>query len=153
MYLGRKNQIGKPLFGFILLTFILFGFTLYLSGCTPKDPHIIINKTKFELELANTQEKRQKGLMFRESLDKNKGMLFIFNKEDIYPFWMKNTPIPLDIIWINQNLHVVDIKHNTTPLSKTPLTPKKIARYVLEINAGLSHEYEIRIGNKVTLSF
>ena len=88
MSLLRINRTGITLFGFILFGFILFGFIQYSfkSGCISNTPYIIINKTKFELELANTQEKRQKGLMFRESLDKNKGMLFIFNKEDIFIF-------------------------------------------------------------------
>ena len=69
----------------------------------------------FQVELARTESERDQGLMYRKELDKNKGMLFIFDKEGIYPFWMKNTLIPLDMIWIDSNNKIVFIAQNVQP--------------------------------------
>lgn len=71
---------------------------------------ICFQENCFEVELAITTEEITKGLMFRKELPQNKGMLFIFAKEGIRSFWMKNTLIPLDIIWLNKNKEVVFIK-------------------------------------------
>jgi len=85
--------------------------------------------------------------MFRKNLDKNKGMLFVFNKEGNYPFWMKNTLIPLDMIWINENSNVVFISENNLPCEKTicsSINPNQNAKYVLEINAGMAEKIGIK---------
>ena len=94
----------------------------------------------FNVRVADTQEKRAQGLMFVKEMPENEGMLFIFEKEDIHPFWMKNTLIPLDIIWLDENQNVVFIKKNAQPCKEDPcevINPGKPARYVLETNAGL----------------
>lgn len=79
-----------------------------------------INGKSLNVEIADNDEKRRTGLMNRKSLDKNNGMFFIFQNEDIYPFWMKNTLISLDMIWINSDKEVVYIKENAPPcLSQT----------------------------------
>jgi len=97
----------------------------------------------FSVEIADTNAKRERGLMFRASLEKNKGMLFVFEKEGDYPFWMKNTLIPLDIIWMDQSGQIVYASKNLQPCGGTdcPATdPEVNAKYVLEINAGLMDE-------------
>jgi hypothetical protein len=107
------------------------------------------------VDLAKTYKEKQKGLMFEEYLEKEKGMLFVFDKEGIYPFWMKNTLIPLDIIWIDKNKKVVFVNENTQPCSNEKelnsvcpsINPEINARYVLEINAGLVKELKIEIGD------
>ncbi|MEK7080259.1 MAG: DUF192 domain-containing protein [Patescibacteria group bacterium] len=104
----------------------------------------------FEVEIAKTPLELSQGLMFRKSLGQNKGMLFIFEKEGIYPFWMKNTLIPLDIIWIDENNKVVFISENTQPCPQKDclqIIPQAEAKYVLELNAGQAREAKIKIGD------
>lgn len=94
----------------------------------------------FKVRIADTQEKRAQGLMFVKEMPEYEGMFFIFEKEEIHPFWMKNTLIPLDIIWLDENQNIVFIKKNVLPCKEDPcevINPGKPARYVLEINAGL----------------
>lgn len=116
--------------------------------------NLCINENCFDVEVVDSKEELRTGLMFRENLDKDKGMLFIFSSPANYSFWMKNTLIPLDIIWIDENKNIVHINENTLPCKEEPCTtylPDKEALYVLEINAGLSKEYNIKIGDKVQI--
>jgi hypothetical protein len=104
----------------------------------------------FAVELATTNEERQKWLMFRESLDENKWMLFIFDKEWYYSFWMKNTLIPLDMIWITDaswESKVVDVQTaQPCEVENCPsFRPAWNALYVLEINAWLAKKYDIKV--------
>lgn len=104
------------------------------------------------VEIANSPEKREQGLMFQESLPKDAGMFFIFENSGYHSFWMKNTLIPLDIIFIDKHYTVVDIL-TAEPCTKEPCpvyTPKTTAQYVLEVPAGYSAEKHIQIGNAVT---
>jgi uncharacterized membrane protein (UPF0127 family) len=106
------------------------------------------------VELAQTSEEHVRGLMFRDSLDEGNGMLFIFPVEGTYNFWMKNTLIPLDVIWINQNFEVVHIE-SATPCSDDPCqvyTSDEKAKYVLEVNSGFADENGIKVGNNVTIN-
>ena len=112
------------------------------------------NNNCFEVEVARTKKEMEKGLMFRESLDKDKGMFFVFESQGIYPFWMKNTLIPLDIIWINENYEVVFIKENAEPCYEAEcpiIDPEYKAKYVLEINGVLSKKLGLNIGDQVSL--
>lgn len=102
-----------------------------------------------DMELATNEEEHARGLMYRKQMDENKGMLFIFNNEDWRSFWMHNTLIPLDIIYVNANREVVNICKNTNTLDDTSLPSEAPAMYVIEINAGLSDKYGIDKGTKV----
>jgi len=100
----------------------------------------------FEVEIADTLEKHAQGLMNRERLNSESGMLFIFDTESKRSFWMKNTLIPLDIIWIDENKKVVFIKHDAEPCKTEKCKtfgPNKNAKYVLEINGGLANKIEL----------
>lgn len=114
-----------------------------------------INGHSFNLLIANDDKSRQEGLSNRNSLDKNTGMLFIFPNKGIYSFWMKNTKIPLDMIWIDDNKIVYIVKNAPPQAGKTgnlPIyTPSSKANYVLEINGGQVDTYKIKNGDKVTL--
>jgi uncharacterized membrane protein (UPF0127 family) len=90
-----------------------------------------------------TQEKRNKGLMYREFMEKNRGMLFVFQESKNYPFWMKNTVIPLDMIRVDLNLNIIDIQTAQPCVTEQcrNYVPKDDSLYVLEINAGLAAEY------------
>lgn len=109
---------------------------------------ICFGQNCFIAEVAKTQAQRTRGLMFRESLASNEAMLFIFETPDTHSFWMKNCKIPLDIIWLDENYKVVAISPNNQPCPRgaspelaegcPSINPGVLAKYVLEINAGLS---------------
>jgi len=109
----------------------------------------------FTVEVADTVKKQQQGLMFRENLERDSGMIFVFAKEGNYPFWMKDTLIPLDIIWINKNQEVVFIKENADPCAEIceSIDPKQNAKYVLELNGGLIDNLGLKLGEKVSISY
>jgi uncharacterized protein len=102
---------------------------------------------------ADTFNRRIKGLSGRQSLPDNWGMLFVFNHCGYHSFWMKDMNFPIDIIWLNQEGVVVDIAYNINPETwpKT-FSPQKPACYGLEINAGLSDKYGIKLNQKITVS-
>ncbi len=119
------------------------------------NPQVCYESHCFDVELAETAEDRSEGLMNRASLDKNRGMLFIFEKEEVYPFWMKNTLIPLDIVWLDNDGRVVYISKDNQPCDQYNcfmINPGVKARYVLEINAGLCDEMGLKIGEKLLVS-
>jgi uncharacterized membrane protein (UPF0127 family) len=115
---------------------------------------VCIGGSCFEIQLAENSLQQSRGLMFRETLSENKGMFFVFKKEANYPFWMKNTHIPLDIIWINANKEVVFISEFTEPCKTffcPQINPQVNAKYVLEINAGLSQKFDFKVGDFVEI--
>lgn len=106
----------------------------------------------FIAEVADTEKERRKGLQNRDSLKANAGMLFVFDREEHYSFWMKDTKIPLDIIWINEDKEVVSIEKNAEPCTVcSHYTPEEKAKYVLEVNAGTTEDVKIEKGDKVIL--
>ena len=135
--------------------FFLFLF-LFLVGCAQVCvDKICFDDSCFEVELPRTNQEFMTGLMFREHLPENEGMLFVFQEEAKHSFWMKNTLIPLDIIWMNKDLEVVHIE-TATPCEEEPCTvyaPTEEALYVLEINAGLAEKNDVFIGSKVSIFF
>lgn len=100
-----------------------------------------------DVEIAETDETRHRGLMFREKMEENQGMLFIFDTEEQQAFYMKNTLIPLDIIFINGKKEIIKIYKNTTPLSETDLPSLKPSLYVVEVIGGYCDKYGIKEGN------
>jgi uncharacterized membrane protein (UPF0127 family) len=134
---------------------VAFILLVSLAGCA-KDtgPKACFKGRCFYLELAQTPQEQLKGLMFRESLDRDKGMLFVFKFEGKHSFWMKNTLIALDIIWIDNEGEVVFIKRGALPcLGKVcpSIYPDKKATYVLELNAGVADDVGLKVGDKVSL--
>ena len=102
------------------------------------------------LELAIDSETRAQGLMYRDSLRPNTGMLFAFEQDGEYPFWMKNTMIPLDMIWIDQRHRIVHVKDNVPPCKADPCpsyAPNAISRYVLELPAGEAKKQNLKVGD------
>jgi len=135
---------------FIILIFVLFSLVLLKIAYDKLGNKVCFENECFYVEIADTEEERSQGLMFRENLEKNRGMLFIFEKEDEYPFWMKNTLIPLDIVWINKEKEVVFIGRNIQPCEKgecPTVMPGEKAKYVLEINAGTTEGIGLEIGD------
>ncbi len=102
---------------------------------------------KIDIELAENDEERMQGLMYRRSMDDTKGMLFIFEQEENQSFWMKNTVIPLDIMYVNSKMEIVKIFKNTIPFSEKSLPSEKPAIYVVEVNGGYCDKYGIKEGD------
>lgn len=99
-----------------------------------------------DAEIAETDETRHRGLMFRDKMEQNQGMLFIFNTEEPQGFYMKNTLIPLDIIFVNSKKEIVKIYKNTTPLSEEDLPSIKPILYVVEVNGGYCDKNNVKEG-------
>ena len=142
----------------ILLVFLL----VFLANCSKiseeNRKEIFIdngkNLIKIDAEIADDKDELEKGLMFREKLEKNSGMLFIFKNEKYHAFWMKNMLIPLDMIFIDNNLKIVDIKY-ADPCRKNPCaiyTSSKPAEYVLEVNAGFTAENSVNVDDRLILN-
>ncbi|MEO9528664.1 DUF192 domain-containing protein [Roseibium sp.] len=102
---------------------------------------------RFQVEVAASDRERAMGLMFREEMGPDTGMLFVFESEDQRYFWMKNTPLPLDIIFIGADGAIVSIAAGTTPFSTDTIPSGKPARFVLELNAGRAAELGIKAGD------
>ena len=138
----------KKLLNFLLFTLlILISYRLYLKTSNNLDTiSININGQEYKLEIAKTITQKATGLSNRSSLCKNCGMIFVYQIESYYPFWMKDTLIPLDIIWLDKNGQVVDIKTGQ-PMDLTPLKNQKPAQYIIELNAGSG----LKIGDSIAI--
>ncbi len=154
---------------------LLLGFALILGACGTKVPTssgtvpsttaaktsntsrpavILANGSRVEIEVVSDPETRAQGLMFRSSLSPDRGMLFVFPTQDLYPFWMKNTLIPLDMIWIDRNRKVVFVASDVPPCTADPCAsypPSGAALYVLELAAGQAAARSIRPGDVVRI--
>ena len=111
---------------------------------------ITIKDKVFSLEIAKTIAQKSRGLSNRNSLCPNCGMIFVYRIETIYPFWMKNTLIPLDIIWVNKQGIVVDIIQGK-PNDLSILTPKSPALYIIELNKDTSTNLNLNIGDHIQI--
>jgi len=118
---------------------------------------VIINDHKVDVEVVTTPASMAKGLMFRKYLAENAGMLFIFPNSAKHSFWMANTLIPLDIIWIGNDKKIVDIKENAPPCTDdliksfcTSYIPQEKANYVLEVNGSWCAKNGVKVGDFVS---
>lgn len=105
---------------------------------------------KIAVEFAETDYEQQTGLMYRKSLEEDQGMLFLYPSEAIRSFYMKNTYIPLDIIFYNKDSAVVSFQENAKPLDETSLPSEAPAQFILELNAGKAKQWNIEVGDKIT---
>ena len=135
-------------------------FLLYIlvfvacSACALDGPSVEIGGQQFSVELAQTREQQALGLMYRLEMPENHGMLFIFPAEEPRSFWMKNTRIPLDILYFDNQLRLVSAALDTPPcrVSPCPTYPSIApARYVLELNAGKASELGIKQGDRLKI--
>lgn len=153
------------------LRFLLFGFLLSLSiiSCKKETQKITQTKVTFskegelsifntendslkvnlDIEIADTDFDIQTGLMYRDNMKPKQGMLFVFEDESPRYFYMKNTRIPLDIIYINANKHIVSFQKNAKPFDESSLPSNVPAKYVLEVNAGLVDTWGLKIGDRI----
>ena len=119
-----------------------------------KDGEVYLLKTdgdtikKLDVEFAESDYEKQTGLMYRESMEDEQGMLFIYNDSRVRNFYMKNTYIALDILYYATDSTLVSIQKNATPRDESNLPSEGPAQFVLEINAGLADEWGIKKGDK-----
>jgi len=135
---------------YLLLFLALFVFT----ACMAKGPYVTLKNERFIVELAETTEKQALGLMFREQMPDDHGMLFLFPGEAMRSFWMKNTRIPLDIFYFDEDLKLVSVAENTKPCrtQRCPSYPSTApAKFVLELNAGKAAELGVKTGDILEL--
>jgi uncharacterized membrane protein (UPF0127 family) len=148
--------LSRP-FTILLIPLVTLTLLPISYSCTSSsDPQVIIHTAKNTLihvsvEIANTEEKRQFGLMYRQELPEFHGMLFLFPYEGKLSFWMKNTPLPLDILFINRARTIVGIAQNTIPFSENLLPSQQPAQFVLEVRGGFCQRYGIAIGDQIEL--
>jgi uncharacterized protein len=128
---------------------------ILLAACRPGGPTAVIHagtgQIDVTLEVANTPESMQRGLMYRQSLADGHGMIFVFPQDADHEFWMKNTYIPLDMIFIAVDGRIVGIHPNATPLSEAGISVGRPSRYVLEVAGGYAARRGIAPGDRVEL--
>jgi len=133
--------------------FFLLSLWMSLLACRSLPRVIISTQSGKELalnvEVADTPAKRELGLQYRRELGEEQGMLFLFPFEGVQSFWMKNTPLPLDMIFIGSDLKIVGIIHQAVPFSTTSRSVPAPSRFVLEVQGGLSWQKGIEVGNSV----
>ncbi len=105
-----------------------------------------------DIEIADTDSARTRGLMQRSALPEKSGMLFIFPQEQRRSFWMSNTPLALDIIFVSADSQIVSIAKYTTPFSSENVPSEGPAQYVVEVSAGFTDSYGILEGDRITWS-
>ena len=135
-----------------LIVFLIF-FSTKNSQESFKQNQVCFKEHCFLVELATNDFERARGLMFRSTLAADQGMLFIFDSRGEYPFWMKNTQIPLDIIWLDEDRKVVFINADTAPCLPTAcvsINPQKLAKFVLELNGGAAQRIGLAVGDKLS---
>ena len=110
---------------------------------------------RFTAEIADTPERLERGYMYRREIGPNDGMLFIFSEPGIHSFWMKNTLVPLDIIWMNESFEVVHIQHATPPCVADPCPsygPMSRVSYVLEVRGGTVRGERLQVGDRLQIT-
>lgn len=134
------------------LTFVVLGIIYFNQKPKQGDLSFPQHNLNLKIERAESLAHQAKGLMNREKLDENSGMLFVFSNETKRIFWMKNTYIPLDLIFISKDKKIVEIKEDLEPcrVDNCPsYTSETKAQYVLEVNAGFVQKNQIQIGEEV----
>ena len=104
---------------------------------------------RLDIEIADTEYETQTGLMYRDGMETNQGMLFVFEEPAYHSFYMKNTKFSIDIIFIDSDLRIASFKENAKPLDETGLNSEVPVQYVLEVNAGLSEQWQLEIGDRM----
>ncbi|MFT7538901.1 MAG: uncharacterized membrane protein (UPF0127 family), partial [Lysobacterales bacterium] len=135
----------------LILIFLLSVLGLVSTACA--NDKVCLKDKCFNVKVAITAEEHKIGLQQVKVLPEDQGMLFVFEREDHHRFWMKDTFIPLDIIWLNSDKKIVHISHKVEPCKKDPCViyvSPKMAQYVLELNAGSAESFKFGEGDLTT---
>ena len=130
---------------------------LLVSGCaTGQDTWVEIGGKRYAVEIADDNEERARGLMFRDELPADRGMLFVHDREEPLAYWMKNTKIPLDILYFDTQRRLVAQQRDVPPCTLgdgcPPYPSQAPARYVLELNAGQAEQLKLQVGDELRLA-
>lgn len=101
------------------------------------------------IQIAENEQERDQGLMWKYSMPEDDGMLFVFDTEELLTFWMKNTYISLDMVFADKSGNIVSISSEATPLSEAPISSGAPAKYVVEVNGGFCAKYGISVKDKI----
>ena len=147
------KRISKPFFSCFVSFLVLFS----AEACGEKFIKIYLpNGVYITAELAVTDEERQLGLMFREGINADQGMLFVFKEEDIHSFWMKNMKFSIDILWLNRDKRIVHIERRVLPCLSPPCdsySPKSPSLYVLELKVGSVDKNKLKLYDELEFVF
>jgi len=150
----------KKILYLILIIALIVGAYYLITSMWPKDgpKQLVLNTSSgshnYTVEISDTKDERTKGLMFRDKMDEDKGMFFIFEEERVPAFWMKNMKIPLDIIFIDKNYKVVDYYENVPACTQDPCPhylPGTQSKYVAELTAGTVKKIKLSRGDLIEL--
>jgi uncharacterized membrane protein (UPF0127 family) len=120
----------------------------------PRGRVVFPDRTVVNVEIADTEPVRERGLMFRQQLAPNEGMIFVFPGPGFYPFWMKNTLIPLDMLWVDSDGRIVSIARSVPPCRADPCPsypPDRNASYVVEVVSGFARDHNLKVGDWLKL--
>lgn len=137
-----------------LLAAVVLAAAIPMAACST-EPSVVLHGKRFSVEIADDPDLQRLGLMFRESMPDDRGMLFIFDGETPRGFWMKNTKIPLDILYFDADRRLVYL-HQDVPPCTTPECPSypshHPAKYVLELNAGTAKRLGVQRGDVMEIN-
>jgi len=129
--------------------------TVFASACRERGPLAVIQASggpvTVVVEVAATDASRAQGLMYRRELADGRGMIFVFPTEEEHSFWMKNTMIPLDLVFVGGDGRIVGIQENAPPLSLTPITVGRPSKWVLEVPGGFAGRRGVAVGDRMDL--
>ncbi|MFA5934175.1 MAG: DUF192 domain-containing protein [Candidatus Paceibacterota bacterium] len=141
----------------IVCAVLVYGVYLYLNKKSEVQSIILpiqevqIEGITLKAEVVDTDTERERGLSGHKLLKEDEGMLFVFEKPGIYPFWMKEMLFPIDIMWISSDYKIVYIKKDAQPSSyPETFNPEKSAMYVLEVSSGFSDRHQVKVGDIVS---
>ena len=132
--------------------FVVFCLCFSFIVCAKEVISVCLSGHIFSAQVASSVRDRARGLMYKKALARDNAMLFVFDKEGEHSFWMKNTLLPLDILWLNGQKKIVYIKENFQPCQGDfcpKETPSAKAKYALEVNAGIVKELDVKLGDSV----
>jgi uncharacterized membrane protein (UPF0127 family) len=151
IWIGGEGCVGYLRTWLAILTSVLAfcGEPAFAAEKIPLLIHAGGSTYKFAVEIADTADERAQGLMFREHLDPNEGMLFLYPVEKPVAFWMKNTPLPLDMIFIDGQGRIVNVAAMAKPFDTSPISSEGATKAVLEILGGSAGQLGIKAGDLV----
>lgn len=128
--------------------------TLHAQNSARRAEITLPDKTRVSAEVAATEAERNRGLMHRTTLGQDHGMLFVFDTPDLHAFWMKDTLIPLDMLWLDRAGKIVSLSESVPPCKADPCPtypPTAAASYVLEMSAGYAKKHQLKVGDSLSL--
>lgn len=155
----RHQKVRGALLVLVIVAALMLGYRTYSKWVHQERllPAVFVTESgsklgPIRLEIASTPGERHVGLMYRREMDPNEGMLFIFPKEEMQTFWMKNTYLSLDMLFLDSNLKIVGILDHVTPLTEDQRGVPRPSQFVIELLAGRAQQLGLKEGQRVEFS-